>query len=235
MVLVSASEHSSPTIETLADAVWASESHKGTARSAVDSLYSGLEDVPANVRARVLANRVFNDQIETAVLALAVFVSIGVAFCIPIIAGTVIGMLLLERDLGFFGLRARYVIAWLCTTALLAICGGYVLGTLTGTVTFRFAGYHTVIVVISAIAVWLTLKRPRMTVAESETTEANGDGRHACRNPDGPLATFFGSIAMTTAPSRNCARATHTGCVAMPTVIANSMHVRLGRWFTPFP
>lgn len=173
VVLVSASQHSSPTIQTLADAVWASDAEQDTAREAVDSLYSGIDEVPEDVRARVLSNRVFNDQIETAVMALTIFVGVGIAFCIPIIAGTVIGMILLGRHLGFFGLRVRYVLAWLGTTAILAIVGAYAIGTLTGNVNFRLVGYHIAIVAVSVLTVWLTLTRPRVTTERSEPSEPN--------------------------------------------------------------
>ena len=161
IVLTASNRYSGPVVKTLGDAVWAGETDTEAARAAADRIYAGLEDVPEDVRARVVADRMFNDQIGAAMLALIVAVGIGAAFCIPIVTGTVIAMMLLDRGYGFFMLRFRYGVAWLASTAILVIVGGYAFAAVIGKLNPMFIYYHIAICVAGAVLLWMSLRQWR--------------------------------------------------------------------------
>lgn len=159
VVLVSSVSHSESTIRILGDAVWASGDEIESAKTAANELYEGLENVPSEARADVVADRVFHEQTATVVYSLFIAGLIGVLLAVPIVIGTVIGKILLDRGHGFLLLGLRYAIAWLASYAVLVIIYAYVYGARTQHLDVTYFWAHVAIISISSLTLWLTLRR----------------------------------------------------------------------------
>lgn len=170
VVLVTSVSHSESAIRTLGDAVWASGDELDSAKQAANELYAGLENVPAEARADVVADRVFHDQTATVVFALLIAALIGILLAIPIVIGTVIGKILLDRGHGFFLLALRYTIAWLASYAILVIVYAYVYGAQTRHLDVTYFWAHVAVVLVGGLTIWLSLRRWQRTESTVEPT-----------------------------------------------------------------
>lgn len=119
-VVGQSSEQSSDVIEALGNVAWQPDGMtEEEARTDALDLFDGLEDIPPEERAYLIASRVSADQFARALNTMfAVLLAIGF-FSVPVVMGTTIGHLLLQRGNAFWLCLIRYFIAWWC----LLICG----------------------------------------------------------------------------------------------------------------
>ena len=115
------SNQSRPAVNALSNVVWTPEGM--TPEQAVkkaNSIYKGLEEIPAHERAAVLAARVRADQFATALNSILKVVVLCTLLALPIILGTVIAHVLLQRNNWIIVRLVRYYTAWLTTLTILA-------------------------------------------------------------------------------------------------------------------
>ncbi|MFK7821346.1 MAG: protein kinase [Planctomycetaceae bacterium] len=149
---------------TLAEAVWPSDS-KGTIeekREAAEAMYEGLDQIPVAERADVVTARMKADQVAMAPLAMGVFLLVFAILSVPVIYGTILGYVLIQRKnhfiLGYF----RYIVAWWTALFGTAMAFSLVVG---GNVRFNNSSRaasitpRLVILTLAALVTWLLLRR----------------------------------------------------------------------------
>lgn len=160
-------EYSSDHIEILANAVWAEgETDRLKAEAAADQLFPGLDEVPKDIRPKVLMNRIAAEQIAFGPIILFRMLLVCGIVAIPVIYGTVIAHVLLERKTAKWVALVRYVIAWLF------IGHAFIsLSVATGLFQGDGAGLTAAISLLIGLAIsWLVLRRWRSPVNEAIAT-----------------------------------------------------------------
>ncbi len=123
-----ATEQSTGKVRVLAEAVWQPPNvNPAEARAEADQLFVGLEDIPENERAAVVADRIAGDQIASAPMVFLVVAIMGGVFCIPIVIGTAIAHVLLKRGNRLWVSFLRYALAWWATIVMIILAMGMLL------------------------------------------------------------------------------------------------------------
>jgi hypothetical protein len=79
-------------------------------------MYEGLENIPEHQRAEVLADRVFSEQIAQGP-GLLIQICMGLlVLIVPVVYGTVIAQVLVQRRIPFWLVIPRYAFSWLGIT-----------------------------------------------------------------------------------------------------------------------
>ena len=99
-------------IGTLSRAVWASEEKREDALAQANLLFGGVEDIPLEERASVVAARIRMEQMGSILFASLILLIVLLIFSVPIIFGTVFGNVLKTRRIHFLIKVVRYFIAW---------------------------------------------------------------------------------------------------------------------------
>ena len=126
--LQGASNTSRGKIRGLARAVWPTGESQAESMERANQLFEGLEEIPEDRRADIVASRILHDQYASAPTSFLVGLLIVSVFSFPIVFGTVIGYVLLQRQLSSWLLILRYLICWaslfgLCVVGFLAVLG----------------------------------------------------------------------------------------------------------------
>jgi eukaryotic-like serine/threonine-protein kinase len=161
VVLMTAS-YSSKRVNVLGEAIWMKKGatpEKG--RVAANELFEGLDEVPEEIRARVVADRVFSDQVENGPKALVMIGFMSWVLAVPIFYGTVIAYVLRNRNLRFWILLPRYGLAWLSVTVVIVLGSAYAFGAIMERMQTDKLNYHVVFVAIAGVVFWLTMRRWR--------------------------------------------------------------------------
>jgi|GEM_PF-7094994 len=173
LVVMYTGDHARGHIRTLGEVVWPTEeSTPAEALSKANELYEGLEDVPENIRAKVLADRIINEEIAQGPQALAILGVVGIVIAIPILYGTVVGHIVLTRSKSLWGAIIRYGLVFLT----LPLCIVVPLQLLFGSI--EDPGEGVIGLAVCAITLFLALRRP-------SRPESTG-GSQSERDDDGP-------------------------------------------------
>ena len=116
-------------------------------------MYEGLEDVPENIRAKVLADRVVNEEVAQGPQTLVMLGFIGILIAIPILYGTVVGYIVLTRSKSLWAAIIRYGLVFLT----LPICIAMPIQFLFGRIEDPFKG--GILLAVCGIALFLALRR----------------------------------------------------------------------------
>lgn len=170
VVVMMTADYSSTHVRVLAEALWMKE---GTTpektRVAATELFEGLDAVPEDIRAKVLADRVFSDQVARGPRSLLMIGFMSWVLALPIFYGTVIAYVLQKRNLRFWLLLPRYGLAWLSVTAVVVLGSAYAFGAIIGRMQTDKLNYHIVIVAAAGVIFWLTMRRWRTTASPNST------------------------------------------------------------------
>ena len=129
VLVVSTGRYVDDYVRILGNAVWVSEEMtREEAVEAANELYPGLDAVPANERADVLADRIASEQIPYGLSVIARMLMVGVTVVVPVIYGTSIAYMLAQRKLPFWLMIIRYGLAWISGSFSLVFVVGYSLG-----------------------------------------------------------------------------------------------------------
>lgn len=165
MVLSQATANDS--IRLLADSVWRSDSYdQQVIESMLFEKYPLLEGMPENERVNYVSNRIFADGIAEGPLALLILLTAAFLMGAPVAAGTTIAHSLMSRNLSWWILIPRYLIAWAVlfvgiTTFFAAIGNGNVNGRkFSNLSTVEQVAYVTVPVLIAYLVLRRWKKQP---------------------------------------------------------------------------
>ena len=160
VVMIVAGNFSQHHIVVLGEAVWTPKnSTPDEAQQAALDLFDGLDQVPQEQRAKVLADRIFYEQVARCPWAFAILGISSVLLALPIIWGTLITTVLLERKLPFWLLVVRYALAWGSLTVLAAMMIGYGYAIVTGTLSTISSTSHAVLTAVGLITFFLAMRR----------------------------------------------------------------------------
>ncbi len=162
LVIVFGSIQESDTkIRQLARAVWQPEGvDKEAALKKANNMFGGLQHIPEAERADIVGNRILADQFAQGPQSLGSVVLVCLVLCIPVVIGTVIAHILVQRKVHFVLIVMRYVFAWWAS----AIAGGMVM-------TYIFDGKFnnasarsqpiqmSLVFAGSLFVIWLSMKR----------------------------------------------------------------------------
>jgi len=166
VVLIVAGNYAGDRIVALGEAVWTPpDTSPDEARRAAVELYDGLDNVAVEQRARVLSDRIFYEQVARVPWAFAIIGIASVLLALPILWGTVIATMLLDRKLSFWLLAVRYAAAWISATVLAVMVIGYVFGIVTGSLSTRYTTIHAVLTVVCLTTFYLAIKRWMQPIA----------------------------------------------------------------------
>ena len=153
-VVIYTGDHARVHIQTLGEVVWPTgDATPAEALDKANELYEGLEDVPENIRAKVLADRVVNEEVAQGPQSLVLLGFVGILIAGPILYGTVVGHIVLTRSKSLWGTIIRYVLVFLS----LPICIVMPLQFLRGRIADPFKG--VILLAVCAIALLLALRR----------------------------------------------------------------------------
>ena len=82
------------------------------AREEVVNLYNGLSEIPVEERAEAVASRVSGDQFAQAVETVIELCFLFSILAVPVVFGTVLGHILLQRGNWLWVCLVRYLLAW---------------------------------------------------------------------------------------------------------------------------
>ena len=107
------SDEARPKMRALGNVVWTPEGMtQEKALESANNIFEGLDKIPVEERSKVLAARVQGDQFIEALNTVAEVVFLCAMLTIPIIVGTVIAHVLLQRDNWFLVRLIRYYVAF---------------------------------------------------------------------------------------------------------------------------
>lgn len=147
----------------LAEAVWLPEgTDKETAAKKANELYDGLESIPELERAEIVADRINSDQVAAGFAFFGPFSIVCCVLCVPIVYGTIIGQILLQRGNRWWLLIIRYGIAWFFSFMMMMTLIGIALGS-GAKINGKPIGPvgDAIILAICAVVIYLTLRRWR--------------------------------------------------------------------------
>ena len=188
-VVMYTGDHARGHIQTLGEVVWPTEeSTPAEALGKANELYEGLEDVPENIRAKVLADRIINEEIAQGPQALAILGMIGIVIAIPILYGTVVGHIVLTRSKSLWGTIIRYGLVFLT----LPLCIVVPLQLLFGSI--EDPGEGVIGLAVCAITLFLALRRPSKPASSihNRNQEANmNDSPFSAESAEKPKKKFW--------------------------------------------
>ena len=114
IIVIEAGNISETHIQTLASAVWPPEDvDQAKAVQQAVEMFGGLQDIPESKRAGIIADRIVADQVGDAPRSLRAIILFCLVLSGPIIYGTVLGQVLLQRRNRFWLVLIRYLFAWI--------------------------------------------------------------------------------------------------------------------------
>lgn len=117
------STQSKQQVRVLTSALWPKPGQDAKfQRQQAEKLYVGLEDIPVNQRAEAVADRLSSDRIAMGPPALMWLFVIECMLMVPVVYGTAIGYLLLQRNHRVWVAWLRYTLAWLLAGVLILMC-----------------------------------------------------------------------------------------------------------------
>ncbi|MCA9131338.1 MAG: serine/threonine protein kinase, partial [Planctomycetales bacterium] len=156
------SNESSRVIEGLGKAVWLQEGESAdAARQEALALFSGLDEIPVEKRAELVANRVAGDQFAKAISTMLLLILLVLLLSVPVVIGTAIAHVLLRRGNHFVFFLIRYFIAW-WSVFMFAICmiGMFATGVrLNGEPVSESPLIATILLPIAAATAYLVMRR----------------------------------------------------------------------------
>jgi eukaryotic-like serine/threonine-protein kinase len=166
VVVLMTADYSSTHVRVLGEALWLKKgATPEAARDAANELFEGLDAVPEELRAKVLADRVFNDQVARGPQSLVMVGFMSWVLALPIFYGTVIAHILQSRNLRFWFLLPRYALAWLSVTVVVVLSSAYAFGAIIGKMKTDKLEYHVVMVAVAGLVFFLAMRRWRRTTA----------------------------------------------------------------------
>nr|WRX36747.1 hypothetical protein [uncultured bacterium] len=169
LVVTSTGNYANRQIETLGAVVWPTgESTPAEALNQANELYEGLEDVPENIRAKVLADRILNEEIAQGPLALALLGIIGIVIAIPILFGTVVGHIVLTRSKSLWAAIIRYGLVFLTLPICIAMSLQFLFGRIEDPLPGGIVLAVCVITLFLALRRWHKLESPDSRVLPPE-------------------------------------------------------------------
>ena len=159
---INVAELDSKTIEQLARIVWADSAGQADwRRNELESAYPGLADVPLDERSSVFAARSYTDAVAGVPIRLLVFSIFEIAWMVPVTLGVVLAYELRQRKQPGWITALRYAIAWLATTTATAAGATVAFQIVTSEFAARDLLPIGATLVVSAVILWLTLRRWR--------------------------------------------------------------------------
>lgn len=160
VVVLFTADYSSKHVLVLGEALWQKEgASPEKARDKANALFDGLDKVPENVRAEVLKDRIFNDQIAKGPHTLLVISFLSLVIAFPIFYGTMIAYILQSRNLRFWVVLPRYGLAWLSLSVFTVLGSAYAFGAITGRMQTNRLNYHIVMMVTACFVFFLAIRR----------------------------------------------------------------------------
>ena len=147
-------------IRGLARAVWpaAGESETDSMERA-NQLFEGLTDIPEDRRADIVASRILHDQYASAPVSFLVGLLIVGVFAFPVVYGTLIGHVLLQRALPSWLLILRYLIAWACLLGVCTVCFLATMGNIEGKMVLTAIPVWVVAALVTLVAIFIAAIR----------------------------------------------------------------------------
>jgi len=168
VVVLMTADYSSKRIRVLGEALWMKEgATPEKTRVAANELFKGLDEVPEEIRAKVLADRIFSDQVALGPQSLVLIGFMSWLLALPIFYGTVIAYVLRNRNLRFWILIPRYGLAWLSVTIFIVLATAYGFGALIGEMKTDKLKYHVIMIAVAGCVFWLAMRRWRRTTEAS--------------------------------------------------------------------
>ncbi len=171
-VVLMTADYSSKRIRVLGEAIWMKEgATPEKTRSKANQLFKGLDDVPEEIRAKVLADRIFSDQVAYGPRALVLIGFMSWMIALPIFYGTVIAYVLKNRKLRFWLLLPRYALAWLSVTVFIVLASAYAFGAIIGRMQTDKFKYHVVMIAVAGGVFWLAMRRWRRVTVSPDSSQ----------------------------------------------------------------
>lgn len=171
-VVLMTADYSTKHVRILGEALWLKEdADPEKARVKAIELFEGLDEVPEEIRAKVLADRVFSDQVARGPRSLVMIAFVSWGLAMPIFYGTVIAYILKSRNLRFWLLLPRYALAWLSVTVCVVLASAYAFGAIIGKMQTDKLNYHIVIVAAAGVIFWLAMRRWRRATAAPNSVQ----------------------------------------------------------------
>lgn len=168
VVVLMTADYSSTHVRVLGEALWMKKGATSEAtRVAATELFEGLDKIPEEIRAKVLADRVLSDQIARGPRSLVMIGFMSLVIALPIFYGTVIAYVLQSRNLRFWLLLPRYAFAWLSVTIVVVLASAYAFGAIIGKMKTDKLKYHVVMIVVAGLVLYLAMRRWRRTAVSS--------------------------------------------------------------------
>ena len=172
VVVLMTADYSTKHVRILGEALWLKEdANQEKARVAATELFEGLDEVPEEIRAKVLADRVFSDQVARGPRSLLMIAFVSWGLAMPIFYGTVIAYILKSRNLRFWLLLPRYALAWLSVTVCVVLGSAYAFGAIIGKMQTDKLNYHIMIVAAAGVIFWLAMRRWQRTTAAPNSAQ----------------------------------------------------------------
>ena len=112
VVVLMTADYSTKHVRILGKAIWLKEgANPEPARVAATDLFEGLNEVPEEIRAKVLADRFFSEQVARGPRSLLMIGFMSWVLALPVFYGTIIAYVLQKRRLRFWLLLHRYGLA----------------------------------------------------------------------------------------------------------------------------
>lgn len=173
VVVLMTADYSSTHVRVLGEALWMKKGSTPEAtRVVATELFEGLDAVPEELRATVLADRVFSDQIARGPQSLVMIGFMGWVIALPIFYGTVIAYTLQSRNLRLWLLLPRYALAWLSVTVVVVLASAYAFGAIIGKMTTDKLQYHVVMIAVAGLVFYLAIRRWRKSPAPYSQLES---------------------------------------------------------------
>jgi len=146
----------------LAKLTWPSGDEADAGPVDLNEIYPELEKIPVNERAAVVTKRIKADLYASAPTSFLISLGIAFAFAFPIVVGTVIGYILVDRSMPGWVRALRYLIAWWTTSVFLSVALAFVVTALFPYVNVQGikADVQTLISLgVMLLIVWVMLRR----------------------------------------------------------------------------
>ncbi|MEM7317185.1 MAG: hypothetical protein AAF497_28960, partial [Planctomycetota bacterium] len=168
-------DESSAVIRKLGNVVWTPEGVSSEqALDKANALFEGLDQIPVEERAELVAQRVTLDQFYQAVRAILKLLLVFVMLSLPIVVGTALAHIIMRRGHRWWFAYIRYYVAWWLTMTLCFFTFGFVLtgARVNGRPLSEQRWLAVRVVGTSAVLLFLVMRRwkRKSSVAESPTT-----------------------------------------------------------------